>query len=70
MTYRVRDLTESDLLAVSGGRPNLGGYNYCNVPGRQEGLYVGPCVNDNPTWGQLFDIVINAIHNARGGRPA
>src|SRR5665213_368967 len=37
------ELNLNELDAVSGGDPALGGYTYCNVPGTQEGLYVGGC---------------------------
>lgn len=43
MTEDRLKLTDTELDEVSGGKPNIGGYTYCNVPWKQEGLYVGGC---------------------------
>ncbi len=43
MTEERLTLTDTELDEVSGGKPNIGGYTYCNVPGRPEGLYAGGC---------------------------
>jgi hypothetical protein len=58
MTTATRDLTDADLNEVSGGRPNLGGYVYCNNPGTYEGLYVGSCPQSPITWGDIINVAL------------
>jgi hypothetical protein len=66
MTLATRNLTETDLNEVSGGKPNLGGYTYCFIPGTREGLYVGGCPSAPMTWGDFMGAFTSVVQS--GGR--